>query len=209
MDEAVREVFADYERRFAAEAAGRIDGRPATMEDRSMAIGAEAGALLDLLVRALKPKRILELGTSNGYSTLWLAQAARDCGGRVITIEALAKKQAYARAALEKAGIAGAVEFHDGDALALLPTLAGPFDFVLLDLWKELYGSCLDLFYPKLAPGAVIVADNMIRPASSRATAAAYRRAVRAKPEMQSLLLPLGNGLELSRFAAGLPTYLV
>ena len=69
------------------------------------------------------------------------------------------------------------------------------------DIWKDLYVPCLDLFYPKLAPGVVIAADNMIEPAAAHAEAADYRRAVRAKPQMQSMLLPLGQGIELSRFA--------
>ncbi|HEY3917084.1 MAG TPA: class I SAM-dependent methyltransferase [Stellaceae bacterium] len=209
MDAAVAEVFADYDQRFAQEEAGRAGSRRMSSDDRSLPIGPEGGALLDLLVRSLAPKRILEIGTSNGYSTLWLAAAARDTGGKVITIEQIAKKQAYARAALEKAGVASAVEFHNGDALEILKTLPGPFDFVLLDLWKDLYVPCLDLFYPKLAPGAVIAADNMIHPSSHHAEAAAYRRAVRAKPEMQSLLLPLGQGIELSRYAGKLPPHLV
>lgn len=209
MDAAVETVFADYAQRFADEAAGKVDGRRIAGADRSLAIGPEAGALLNLLVRSLATKRILELGTSNGYSTLWLAEAAREVGGKVVTIEALAHKQAYARAALSKAGLAGVVEFHNGDALAILKTLPGPFDFVLVDLWKDLYVPCLDLFYPKLAPGAVIVADNMIHPAAHHGDAAAYRRAVRAKPQMQSLLLPVGQGIELSRYAGDLPAYLV
>ena len=209
MDAAVEKVFADYDRRFADEDRGRVDGRCMTSDDRSLAIGPEVGALLNLLVRSLGAKRILEIGTSNGYSTLWLAEAARDSGGKVVTIEALEPKQAYARAALTKAGVAGAVEFHLGDALELLEQLPGPFDFVLVDLWKDLYVPCLDLFYPKLAPGAVIVADNIVFPAGHRAEAATYRRAVRAKPHMQSMLLPIGQGIELSRYAADLPAYLV
>jgi predicted O-methyltransferase YrrM len=209
MDAAVEKVFADYDKRFAEEDSGSVDGRRMTRDDRSLAVGPEAGALMNLLVRSLASKRILELGTSNGYSTLWLAEAARDVGGKVITIDELEKKQAYARAALTKAGLAGTVEFHTGDALELLKQLQGPFDFVLLDIWKDLYVPCLDLFYPKLAPGAVVVADNMIQPRASQDEAAAYRRAVRAKPQMQSLLLPVGQGIELSRFAGNLPAYLV
>jgi predicted O-methyltransferase YrrM len=209
MDAAVEQVFADYDKRFAEEAAGRAGGRRFSFEERSLPIGEEAGAFLNLLIKALQPKLLLELGTSNGYSTIWLAEAARAVGGKVVTIEALEKKQAYARAAIAKAGLAGVVEFRHGDALDLLKALPGPFDFVLLDIWKDLYVPCLDLFYPKLAPGAVIAADNMIEPASSHADAADYRRAVRAKPQMQSMLLPLGQGIELSRFAGGLPAYLV
>jgi predicted O-methyltransferase YrrM len=209
MDAAIAQVFADYDKRFAEEASGRAGGRRFSVDERSLPIGAEAGAFLNLLIKALKPKLLLELGTSNGYSTLWLAEAARAVGGKVVTIEALEKKQVYARAAITKAGLAEIVDFRHGDALALLPTLPGRFDFVLLDIWKDLYVPCFDLFYPKLAPGAVIAADNMIEPASHHAEAAEYRRAVRTKPQMQSLLLPLGQGIELSRFAGGLPPSLI
>lgn len=208
MDKAVAAVFADYDKRFEAEAAGRKAGRLGT-DDLSLAIGPEAGALLNLLVTSLKATRILELGTSNGYSTLWLAEAARATGGKVITMEQRPHKQDYARAALTKAGLADRVEFLSGDALELLKTLDGPLDFVLVDLWKDLYVPCLDLFYPKLAPGALIAADNMIIPESSRAQAIAYRRAVRAKPQIQSMLLSVGQGIELSRYVAELPAELV
>jgi predicted O-methyltransferase YrrM len=209
MDAAIEQVFADYDKRFAEEAAGRAGGRRLSSDERSLPIGEEAGAFLNGLIKALQPRRLLELGTSNGYSTVWLAEAARAVGGKVVTIEALEKKQAYARAAIAKAGLAGVVEFRHGDALDILKKLPGPFDFVLLDIWKDLYIPCLDLFYPKLAPGAVVAADNMIEPAAHRAEAADYRRAVRAKPQMQSLLLPLGQGIELSRFAGGLPEFLI
>ncbi len=209
MDTAVEQVFADYDRRFAEEAAGRAGGRRLSSDERSLPIGEEAGAFLNLLIKALRPRLLLELGTSNGYSTVWLAEAARAVGGKIVTIEALEKKQAYARAAITKAGLADVVEFRHGDALDILKTLPGPFDFVLLDIWKDLYIPCLDLFYPKLAPGAVIAADNMIEPAAHQAEAADYRRVVRAKPQMQSLLLPLGQGVDLSRFAGGLPEFLI
>lgn len=209
MDAAVEQVFADYDKRFAEEAAGRAGGRRVPADERSLPIGEEAGAFLNLLIKALQGKRLLELGTSNGYSTIWLAEAARAVGGTVVTIEAVEKKQAYARAAIAKAGLAEIVDFRLGDAIEILKTLPGPFDFVLLDIWKDLYIPCLDLFYPKLAPGAVIAADNMIDPAGHRGEAADYRRAVRAKPQVQSLLLPLGQGIELSRFAGGLPPHLV
>lgn len=209
MDAAVEQVFADYDKRFAEEAAGRAGGRRLSSDERSLPIGEEAGAFLNLLIKALRPKLLLELGTSNGYSTVWLAEAARAVGGKVVTIEALEKKQTYARAAIAKAGLASVVEFRHGDALDILKTLPGPFDFVLLDIWKDLYIPCLDLFYPKLASGALIAADNMIEPAAHHAEAADYRRAVRGKPQMQSMLLPLGQGIELSRFAGGLPAHLV
>jgi predicted O-methyltransferase YrrM len=70
---------------------------------------------------------------------------------------------------------------------------------VLLDLWKDLYATCFELFHAKLAPGALVAADNMLFPPSARADAVEYQALVRAKPDMDSVLLPVGNGVELSR----------
>jgi predicted O-methyltransferase YrrM len=71
-------------------------------------------------------------------------------------------------------------------------------DFVLVDLWKDLYVPCLEAFYPKLNSGALIVADNMIYPGG--ADVQRYGQAIRAKPGISSVLLPVGSGLEVSRF---------
>ena len=90
------------------------------------------------------------------------------------------------------------MEIHVGSALETLPRLAGPFDFVLVDLWKDLYVKCLDLVYPKLSPGAFLAADNMIYPAEARAHAERYRLRIR-QLEFDSILLPVGSGIELSR----------
>ncbi len=163
-----------------------------------LAVGPEVGRLMHALVIGRGAKRILELGTSYGYSTAFLADAARETGGRVFTMDLAANKQQYARAQLEKAGLLPQVEWLLGDATEMLKTLDGPFDFVLVDLWKNLYVPCLDLFYGKLAQNAIIVADNMLFPEMVRADAEAYRAAVKAKGKLQSVLLPIGNGIELS-----------
>jgi predicted O-methyltransferase YrrM len=163
-----------------------------------LAVGPEVGWLMHALIIGRGAKRILELGTSYGYSTAFLADAARQTGGRVYTMDLAANKQQYARTQLEEAGLLPQVEWLLGDATQLLKTLQGPFDFVLLDLWKNLYVPCLDLFYGKLAQHAVIVADNMLFPEAARADAEAYRAAVKVKGNLQSVLLPIGNGIELS-----------
>jgi predicted O-methyltransferase YrrM len=163
-----------------------------------LAVGPEVGWLMHALIIGRGAKRILELGTSYGYSTAFLADAARQTGGRVYTLDVAAHKQQYARTQLEEAGLLPQVEWLLGDATQLLKTLEGPFDFVLLDLWKNLYVPCLDLFYGKLAQHAVIVADNMLFPEAARADAEAYRAAVKVKGNLQSVLLPIGNGIELS-----------
>ncbi len=102
---------------------------------------------------------------------------------------------------LTKAGLSAHVDFRLGDARETIKSLAGPFDFVLVDLWKDLYIECLDLFYPKLSPGAFFAADNMILPENYREDALKYRKHVRSKPKIDSLLLPVGSGVELSRYA--------
>jgi predicted O-methyltransferase YrrM len=167
-------------------------------DDFLLAVGPEVGWLMHALIIGRGAKRILELGTSYGYSTAFLAEAARHTGGRVCTMDLAAGKQQYARSQLDQAGLLPQVEWMLGDATQMLKTLEGPFDFVLFDLWKNLYVPCLELFYGKLAPNAVIVADNMLFPEMVRQDAEDYRRAVKAKGNLQSVLLPIGNGIELS-----------
>ena len=97
-----------------------------------------------------------------------------------------------------KAGLSDHIEFRQGDALEVLASLPKGIDFVLLDLWKDLYVPCLNAFYPKLNPGGLIVADNMIYPGGDDVDG--YGRAVRAKPGMSSILVTVGAGLEISRY---------
>jgi predicted O-methyltransferase YrrM len=99
-----------------------------------------------------------------------------------------------------KAGLADHVDFKVGDAVEMIGELPGGIDFVLVDLWKDLYTPCLEAFYPKLNPGAIIVADNMIRPGGDEVKR--YGERVRALPKIDSVLLPVGSGLEVSRFDA-------
>ena len=201
MDDAVLAVLAEYNARMAQEEAdyskmlaGGFD-RDALL----LSVGEDVAKLMSLMVTGCGAKSILEVGTSYGYSTLWLAEAARATGGKVTTLEAIPKKADYARAALQRAGLADYVDIRVGDALEIIPTLAGPFDFVLLDLWKDLYVRCLELTLPKLSPGALLLADNMLWPQGSLPQAQAYRRAVRANPRLTTMLLPIGQGVEVSR----------
>ena len=206
MDQAVERVRAEYEERARRER-GELGAPSATglgRDERLLEVGPEGAQVLSLIARAMRRPRILEIGTSYGYSTLWLAEAAKATGGKVITLDVADYKQAYAAEALERAGLREVVELRTGDALQIIPALDDGVDLVFVDHWKDLYVPALDLFYPKLAPGAVIVADNMLRPAYDRTNALTYRRAVRAKPKMTSILLDVGQGLEISRFAGPL-----
>ena len=163
-----------------------------------LAVGEEVAALLQDLVIGLKAKTIVELGTSYGYSTLFLAAAARHVGGKVFSYEIASEKQAYAKEQIAVAELSEFVEWRLGDAISLLGSQSGPVDFVLMDLWKDLYVPCFDALYPMLAINGVIVADNMLFPELFRADAAVYRAAVRAKRDMQAVLLPIGQGVDVS-----------
>jgi len=203
MDSAFWNVIEDYEVR-----ARREEQLWSTLSDEQamrrrdellLPVGRAAGTLMNLLIKEGTARRILEVGSSYGYSTVWLAQAARSIGGKVVSLELRGAKTEYAREQLARAGLEACVEFRVGDALDSLTQLAGPWDFVLIDLWKELYVPVFDLLHGKLAPGAVIVADNMLQPESARVHARAYRERVRSARDMSSVLLAVGNGLEVSR----------
>ncbi|HYK99554.1 MAG TPA: class I SAM-dependent methyltransferase [Steroidobacteraceae bacterium] len=204
IETAVWKVLEDYEARARREeqlwdTLSREEAEQ-RRDEMLLPVGRAAGSLMNLLIKEGEASRILEVGSSYGYSTTWLAEAARAVGGKVVSLELRAAKTEYARAQLARAGLEGYVEFRIGDALASLAQLRGPFDFVLIDLWKDLYVPVFEALYPKLAPGAIIVADNMLYPESFRALADAYRQRVRAAAEMSSVLLEVGNGLEVSRY---------
>jgi predicted O-methyltransferase YrrM len=200
-DPAVADVFADYERRAAADQAKMAELGSATfarLDEFLLPIGPDTGRFLHSLILAKRPARVLELGTSYGYSTLILADAVRQVGGTLITMDLADYKQAEARAAIERAGLSDVVDFRLGDAIALIEADPGPFDLVLLDIWKDLYLPCLNAFYPKLSDEGIIAADNMVEPAMARPDVRIYRAAVGALPDMQTTLLPIGSGIELS-----------
>jgi predicted O-methyltransferase YrrM len=206
MDDKVTAVLAAYDERIREEGAqmrsGAAPGGGTDWRDRVLlAVGPETGRLINILARSLTAPNILELGTSYGYSGIWLAEAARAAGGRLTTIELQDYKSAYAREMSVKAGLAEHVDFKVGDAVETINALTFAIDFVLVDLWKDLYTPCLEAFYPKLNPGAIIVADNMIRPGGDDVRR--YAEAVRAKPGMETLQVPVGSGLEISRFRPG------
>ena len=203
MDQRVTAVLEAYHRRIQDEREGRFpdDAGGAGRERHLLPVGPDSGRLINILAASLKAPNILEIGTSYGYSGIWLAEAARASGGKVTTLELQDYKIAYAREMAEKAGLASHIDFLQGDALELIAQLPSGIDFVLLDLWKDLYIPCLDAFLPKLNPGAIIVADNIIYPGGDDVRA--YSKAVRAKPGMTSILVPVGAGLEISRYEPG------
>lgn len=207
LDPAISAVLATYHQRLDAERSRMREASAAgtfreIIDELLLPVGPDSGALLYILAKSLSAPTILELGTSYGYSAIWLGAAARASGGRVVTVELSEAKSAYAREMSRKAGLSDFVDFRVGDAVKTIAELSGGVDFVLVDLWKDLYVPCLEAFYPKLRPGAIVVSDNMIEPAGDREAVMRYQAAVRAKPKITSVLVPVGSGLEISRFDA-------
>jgi predicted O-methyltransferase YrrM len=140
----------------AALAANRAAGLPA------IDVSPAEGCLLHILARAVGARRILEIGTLGGYSTIWLARALPP-GGIVVTLEAEPRHAEVARANVAQAGLAERVEVRVGRALDTLPALEGPFDLVFIDADKRSNPDYLAWALELARPGTVIVCDNVVR----------------------------------------------
>ncbi|MBF0544479.1 MAG: O-methyltransferase [Candidatus Riflebacteria bacterium] len=204
MEPVIQEIFEEYHTRSAEEHRLMKTMQSSEMftkiDNFLISVGPATGSLMNTLIKESKAASILEVGTSYGYSTIWLAEAARATGGKVSTLEVHPEKIKFAREKIERAKLREYVDFLQGDARSIIPNLKERFDFVLLDLWKDLYVPCLDLIYPRLNPGAIIVADNMIFPEEARKDALEYQRSVRSRKDITSVLLPVGSGIEVSRY---------
>jgi predicted O-methyltransferase YrrM len=166
-------------------------------ETLAVAVSPEAGTLMYQLVRASKATTVVELGMSLGLSTVYLAAAVRDGGGgRVYTTEIDPEKITLGRGALADAGVAEYVEVLEGDAMRTLTTAPDGIQFVLLDGWNEQYREVLTILEPKLAPGALILADDVDMFGETCADYLAYVRD--PANGYLSVNFPMGEGLELS-----------
>ena len=119
------------------------------------------GRLLYDLVKENGFKRGLEIGTSNGYSALWIGMAFRETGGQLITIEIDPKRAGEAKENFRKAGLDSIIDSRINDAFAEIPGIEGNFDFVFLDSWKPDYIKLVDLLYDRLEPGGIVAAHNV------------------------------------------------
>ncbi|MFT4095199.1 MAG: class I SAM-dependent methyltransferase [Niabella sp.] len=129
--------------------------------DKYIPIIPQQGTFLYMQARALSAKNILEFGTSYGISTIYLAKAAKDNGGKVITTEYLAHKAKAAKENFNAAGLSEYIEIWEGDARETLKNLNTELDFVLLDGWPDLVYPVFKLIEAKLKKGAVIVVDDV------------------------------------------------
>lgn len=167
------------------------------MADKMVALEPIKAEFCHLLCRALRAKRIVEVGTSYGVSTLYLADAVRaNGGGVVIATEYEPEKAAAARANFAEAGVSDLIDLREGDLRETLKVIEGPVDFVLMDIWTEMARPAIELIGPHLRPGAIVVADN---------TGERFRHSYRHFFEyvndpangLSTMTLPFQGGLEL------------
>ncbi len=170
------------------DAQDRRDGTPRIQRLRQ--IPPETGKFLALLVTGTPQGPILEIGTSAGYSTLWLTVAALALGRRVVTFEVLPEKVKLAQNTFRLAGVEKIVELIAGDAREHL-TRYDNIAFAFLDAEKEVYGDCYELIVPRLRRGGVLVADNAI---NHRETLAPMLERALGDERVDALIVPIGKG---------------
>jgi predicted O-methyltransferase YrrM len=160
----------------------------------------QTGVFLNMLVKAMKCRKVLEVGTSNGYSGLWLAEALSHTGGKLYTVESHRERFVLAEKNFKAAGLTGFIEQIFGHAPEVFSTSAFrarglKFDFIFIDATKVEYASYLKALLPFLKPGGVLVADNAI---SHRTELGAFFAFLEKNHSLQSVLLPIGSGLMMS-----------
>jgi caffeoyl-CoA O-methyltransferase len=176
------------------------NGRVKVEPDREMlAITADTGIFFSVLLKAIRARRILEVGTSAGFSTLWFADAiGKNRNTKIITIEMNPQKVEWALKNFKEAGFDKIIEIKQGLALDLLHNLKGKFDFVFLDADKENIIRYFDLVLPSVRIGGIIAADNMLYPDHFRPVMRKYACHVHSKPNTQSITVPIGLGEEIT-----------
>lgn len=169
------------------------DARQSDRLRRYRNIEAESAKLLGMLVRTQQSKQILEIGTSTGYSTLWLAEAAKSVGGKVQTLEINAFRSAQAKKYAEEFGLENFIDFWVGDASDYLAQAAESYDLILLDAERGCYVSYWnDLKRLLQFSGNTLIVDNVI---SHAAEVKDFLELIKADENYMSTILPVGAGL--------------
>jgi predicted O-methyltransferase YrrM len=195
---AARTVLAELEDRGVA-----FDVSEPDHARRFLNLDHTAGEFLHFIVRATRRRRILEIGTSNGCSTIWLAMALSELAsdGRLITIERLADKQKAAVENVRRAGLEGFVQFLLGDATEIVQVVDGAIDCVFFDADRVTAYRQLNALLPKLALDCLLITDNAL---SHPHELCDYFDLLSAHPDFQTITLPIGKGLHVAhRQSAG------
>ena len=127
-----------------------------------LAVSEEDGRFLRTLIASTGATRVLEIGAASGYSGIWMGLGLRETGGRLTTIEYDPQRAREAKANIKAAGLSDIVEVVSGDAFVEIPRVPGTFDLVFLDAWKPDYKKFFDLVFPRVTPGGLFLAHNVI-----------------------------------------------
>lgn len=168
--------------------------------DDALAIPREAGEFLHALILATGVKHAVEIGTSYGYSALWIASALADNGGRLVSIDQDARKTESARATLASAGLSSQVDLITGKALDVLPSLEGSVELLLSDADKPNCIRYVELVAGRMPARAIVLTDNTVSHPEQLADFVAW---IRKNSEFRSVCVPVGNGMEMSVKLAG------
>jgi len=201
MRENIRSVLKKLKERAELEKSEKIQ---VSHDERMLAISSETGEFFNILLKAMKAKKILEIGMSVGFSTLWFADAILANNGKIVTIEENQDKITRAKKNFEEAGVSAQIEIHQGNALQILHELATSeseqlqFDFVFLDADKENNIEYFDLVLPLVRVGGIIATDNILYPENFRPEMKKFTEYIKSKSNVQTITLDLGNGEEIS-----------
>jgi caffeoyl-CoA O-methyltransferase len=189
LDDRVRAVLARLE-----DEDGREREEGLTAAERSRAVTPATGRFLFTVIAPQPAVEVLEIGASRGYSTIWLASAARILGGTVVSLESDPAKCEAWRSNVEEAGLDEWAELVEGDAFETLKAIEDVYDVIFLDAEKEDYEALFALAREKVEPGAIVMADNVV----SHDELHAYSAARQADSTLVSVTVPLDRGLELT-----------
>jgi predicted O-methyltransferase YrrM len=173
----------------------RHDERQRRHGDTLRNLEPETASLVSVLVRSFARTRLLEVGTSNGYSTIWLAWSAAQTGGQLISIELDPDRLRTADDNLRRAKLHDRVDLVLGDATDVVKKLSGPFDLVFFDADRISAPAQLELLLPKLAPDVLLLADNVL---SHPEEMAGYLEALEGLDGFDRLVIPIGKGLSVA-----------
>jgi predicted O-methyltransferase YrrM len=154
-------------------------------------VNPDEGAFLRDLAEKVHAKAGLEIGTSNGYSSIWIGMGLRKQGGHLLTLEIDEGRAKLAQANFRAAGLDSVITLKLGDALEEVPKLRGPYDFVFIDAWKQDYVKYLEMVIPMVSPGGVIVAHNVT---DLREELTDFIRAVQTNPQLRTTMENPGPG---------------
>jgi len=161
-----------------------------------LAVSEEDGRFLRLLVATRGAKSILEIGAASGYSGIWLGLGARESGGRVVAVEDGPPRAKEAAANVKRAGLDDVVRVVHGDAFKEIPKLQGAFDFVFLDAWKPDYKKFFDMVFPRLTPGGLFTAHNVV---NKKREMEPFLGAIQNNPALfTTIVSPSGEGMSVS-----------